>query len=163
MDLIKELGTLALASRLKRLSDIMMRGVTRLYEEQQVEFHPRWFPVVYLLKTQGPMSVTAIAEALGMTHPAINQTAGQLSRHDLINSRKDKKDERRRILSLSKKGRDTVNKLEPLWDIIKKCSQELINENDPNFLNVVENIEGELIRKDMYERVNEYLLKKGIR
>jgi len=160
MDLIKELGTLALASRMKRLSDIMMRGVTRLYEEQQAEFHPRWFPVVYLLKTQGPMSVTAIADALGMTHPAINQTAGQLSRHSLINSQRDKKDERRRILSLSKKGRDTVRKLEPLWDIINKCSQELINESDPNFLNVVEKIEGKLNRKDMYERVNEYLLKE---
>ena len=157
MDLIKELGALALASRLKRLSETMMRGVTRLYEDQQVEFHPRWFPVVYLLNQEGPMPVTAIAEALGMTHPAINQTAGQLSRYGLINSRKDRKDERKRILSLSKKGRDTVARLKPLWDIIDQCGRDLIDECGSDFLGVLEKMEQELLRMDMYKRVNNHL------
>ncbi|MFZ5979501.1 MAG: bifunctional helix-turn-helix transcriptional regulator/GNAT family N-acetyltransferase [Candidatus Zixiibacteriota bacterium] len=158
MDLIKELGTLALASRLKRLSESMMKGVSRLYEEQNVEFHPRWFPVVYLLKQEGPMAITAIADALGMTHPAINQTAGQLSRHGLISSRRDRKDERRRILALNKKGRETIRKLEPLWVIIERCGRDLVTECGPDFLQIIEKIEGELVVKDMYERVNECLL-----
>ena len=103
MDIIKQLGSLALASRLKRLSDALMQGVEQLYREQEVTFHPRWFPVAYLLKQKSPMAVTEIAEALGMTHPAVNQTAAQMTRHGLLLSRKDKKDERRRLLSLSKK------------------------------------------------------------
>ena len=38
MDVLKQLGELAFASRLKRLSERLMKGVTRLYREHDVEF-----------------------------------------------------------------------------------------------------------------------------
>jgi len=153
MDLIKQLGTLALASRLRQLSDALMQGVDRLYKEQKVIFHPRWFPVAYLLKQKSPMSVTEIAEAVGLTHPAVNQTAAQMTRHGLLLSRKDKNDERRRLLSLSKKGFQTVETLAPLWEIIQKCADELLQESGYDFLDAVTKIEKMLEKMNMYQRV----------
>ena len=43
---MRDLGGLALGSRLKRLSDRLYRGVARIYRELDVEMEPRWFPVV---------------------------------------------------------------------------------------------------------------------
>ncbi|MBN1213781.1 MAG: bifunctional helix-turn-helix transcriptional regulator/GNAT family N-acetyltransferase [candidate division Zixibacteria bacterium] len=153
MDLIKQLGTLALASRLRQLSEALMQGVDRLYKEQKVTFHPRWFPVAYLLKQKSPMAVTEIAEAVGLTHPAVNQTAAQMTRHGLLLSRKDKKDERRRLLSLSKKGQQTVALLVPLWKIIQQCTDEMLIESGHDFMKAIANIERQVETKGMYERV----------
>jgi DNA-binding MarR family transcriptional regulator/predicted GNAT family acetyltransferase len=154
MDLIKQLGTLALASRLKQLSDALMQGVDLLYKEQKVTFHPRWFPVAYLLSRKSPMAVTEVAEAVGLTHPAVNQTATQMSRHGLLLSRKDKNDERRRLLSLSKKGQQTVATLAPLWKIIQECTDELLVESGIDFLDAIVKIEKQLEKKNVYERVS---------
>lgn len=159
MDLIKQLGTLALASRLKRLSDNLMSDVDRLYQEQKVVFHPRWFPVAYLLKRKSPMAITAIADTLGMTHPAINQTTGQMSHYGLLVSSKDKKDERRRLLALSKKGRETVKALEPLWQLIKESTEEVLSKADHDLIAILTQIESELQKESIYHRVNNRMLR----
>ena len=44
-DIIAELGELAFASRLKRLSDRLMRDVSRIYQQMDVDFEARWFSV----------------------------------------------------------------------------------------------------------------------
>lgn len=154
MDLIKQLGTLALASRLKRLSDHLMSDVDRLYREQKVVFHPRWFPIAYLLDRKSPMAITAIADALGMTHPAINQAAGQMSHYGLLVSSRDKKDERRRLLGLSKKGRATVKALGPLWRLIKESTEEVLSKSGHDLIVTVTAIENELQKESIYHRVS---------
>jgi 2-hydroxychromene-2-carboxylate isomerase len=76
MDLIIELGELALASRLKRLSERLMRDVSRVYRELDEPFEARWFPLLRALLEESPQGVTQVARALGLTHPAVNQLAG---------------------------------------------------------------------------------------
>ena len=49
IDLIRKLGPLAFASRLKRLSERLMKDVALVYKDLNVDFQPRWFPVLYLL------------------------------------------------------------------------------------------------------------------
>ncbi|HPC11967.1 MAG TPA: GNAT family N-acetyltransferase, partial [candidate division Zixibacteria bacterium] len=50
MDVIEQLGSLALATRLRRLADRLQRDVSQVYRELNVEFEARWFAVVYYLK-----------------------------------------------------------------------------------------------------------------
>ncbi len=45
MDLIKSLGELALGSRLKRLSELIMKDGIRIYRSNGIDFQPKWFPV----------------------------------------------------------------------------------------------------------------------
>jgi DNA-binding MarR family transcriptional regulator len=152
-DVIQQLGALAFASRLKRLSERLQRDVSRIYREQKLEFHARWFPVAYLLAQNSPMSVTAIADALGLTHPAVNQIAAQMTRRGLLTSRKDKDDERRRLLSLTSKGRRVVGDLQPLWDVVEKCTSQLIKETGHDMLPGIAAIEKSLNSQEMYERI----------
>ncbi len=156
-DTIRELGALALASRLRRLSDRLARDISRIYAENEIAFEARWFPVAHLLAQQSPMAVTEIAEALDFTHPAVNQIAGQMEKHGLVLSSRDRSDERKRLLSLSAAGRKTVKSLQPLWEIIRQCNEELLSSIDRDLLNTLDRVENALAEKEMYDRVAERL------
>jgi ribosomal protein S18 acetylase RimI-like enzyme/predicted transcriptional regulator len=153
MDLIKELGPLALASRFRRLGEWLYKGVPRIYREQDVDFEPRWFPLFYLLKKSGSMSVTEAAAALGFSHPAINQIAGEMARRGLLESTKDKKDERKRLLHLTRKGKAVVSSLEPVWADIAAAANEVLNEAGGDLLTSLGRLEDALNEAGMYERI----------
>jgi DNA-binding MarR family transcriptional regulator/predicted GNAT family N-acyltransferase len=153
MDLIKELGPLALGSRLRRLSERLMRDVTRVYQAQQVEFEPRWFAVTYLLNQEGSMNITSIARALGLTHPAINQIADAMVKRGLLIAHKGKSDERQRVLSLTPKARGMVKRLTPVWEEIEAANRELLRTAGKDLLTMLSGIEKELDKTDMYHRV----------
>jgi len=128
MDLITDLGELALASRLKRLSERLMRDVSRVYQELDEPFEARWFPLLRALLAESPQGVTQVARALGLTHPAVNQLAGEMARAGLLLAARDRRDERRRLLRLSKKGRDVAGRLGPVWEEIGWANRELLAE-----------------------------------
>lgn len=44
-DVLEQLGSLALGSRLRRVSDPLMYGTGKLYKSLSIDFEPRWFPV----------------------------------------------------------------------------------------------------------------------
>lgn len=153
MDLIRQLGPLALASRMRRLAEWLYKDGARIYREQSVDFEPRWFPLFYLLKESGSVPVTVAASALGFSHPAINQIASQMSRRGFLESVKDKKDERRHLLRLTKKGKAVVSSLQPVWADIEAAASDLLTETEGNFLADIGRIEDALNEAGMYERV----------
>jgi ribosomal protein S18 acetylase RimI-like enzyme len=153
MDLIRQLGPLALASRFRRLADWLYKDGPRIYRERSADFEPRWFPLFYLLKESGPVSVTAAASALGYSHPAINQIAGEMAVRGLLESIKDKKDERKRLLRLTRKGRAAVSRLEPVWADIEAAAGELVTEAGGDFLAALGRLEDALEETDVYQRV----------
>jgi DNA-binding MarR family transcriptional regulator len=134
VDLLKQLGPLALASRFRRLADWLYKDGPRIYRERSADFEPRWFPLFYLLKESGPVSVTAAASALGYSHPAVNQIAGEMAVRGFLESIKDKKDERKRLLRLTRKGKAAVSRLEPVWADIEAAAGELVTEAGGDFL-----------------------------
>jgi ribosomal protein S18 acetylase RimI-like enzyme/predicted transcriptional regulator len=153
MDVIRRLGPLALASRFRRLAEWLYKDAPRIYRESSVDFEPRWFPLFYLLKDSAAVPVTEAASALGFTHPAINQIAGQMAKRGLLQSVKDKKDERKRLLRLTRKGKAMVLALEPVWTDIQAAADEVLTEAGGGFLEAVGRLEDALNKKSMYERV----------
>jgi GNAT superfamily N-acetyltransferase/DNA-binding MarR family transcriptional regulator len=153
MDLIQELGELAFASRLKRLSERLMRDVAAVYAAHDVDFEPRWFPVVYLLRTRSPMAITEIAITLGVTHPAVNQTAAAMARHGLLVSKRDRHDERRRLLALSARGRALGDRLQPVWAQIGAATRDLLEAEAPGMLGDLARIERSLDERSVGQRI----------
>jgi DNA-binding MarR family transcriptional regulator len=129
MDFIKELGYLAIASRMKRLTDRFMRGGSQVYKSLGIDFEPRWFTVFYLIYTQdSPLSISEIASALKMTHPAIIQTTQMLIKKGLIKSFRDSKDRRIRRLAITGKGEELANFLVPVWNDFEAATSEIFGE-----------------------------------
>ena len=162
MEFIKELGTIALGSRLKNLSDILMRDVAKVYKEHDVDFEPRWFTFFQLLIQKGEISVTQIARDLNQTHPAVVQLINILDSKKLIVARKDKADNRKRLVRLSNRGKQLAADLAPLWEIIQLATNEILNESAPDLLEKIEKVEKALNQKSAYERVQGKIIQRAM-
>ena len=150
---IQELGLLAIASRLKNLSDLLVRDLTIIYKESDIGFEPRWFTFVHLLNKEGQLSITEIAARLNQTHPAVNQVANVLEKENLVISSKDSNDSRKRLIRLSKKGSKLVNDIQPVWDAVEKTVANLISESGSSLFTELEKVEEHLAKKSIYDRI----------
>jgi GNAT superfamily N-acetyltransferase/DNA-binding MarR family transcriptional regulator len=161
-DLILQLGELALASRFRRLSDRLMRDVSRVYRERSLDFEARWFPLLYLLGQRSPLPVGAVARELCITHPAVHQIAGAMTRKGLLVSTKDDHDDRRRLLALTPRGRALVAALEPLWQEIAGATREALDASGHDILGALAALEAQLDREEVYDRIQRRLQTRAL-
>jgi DNA-binding MarR family transcriptional regulator len=151
-NIINELGSLALATRLKNLSDRLAKDVAQIYKESDFDFEPRWFAVFYSLKDGNELAVMELSSMLQQSHPAVNQVANILVKKGLVVERKDKLDQRKRLLKLSKKGLQLAADMEPLWAKIKEANDQLLKQSK-NILASLEAVENALDKKSIKERL----------
>jgi predicted N-acetyltransferase YhbS/DNA-binding MarR family transcriptional regulator len=152
MDVIAQLGPLTLASRLRRLAELLYKDGSRVYHQQSVDFEPHWFPLFFLLSEWGSVSISEAAKALGLSHPAIVQIANQMRNRGLIESTTDRKDERKNILLLTRQGKSLLSLLKPIWTDIETAARNLITEAGGDFLISLGRIEEAFRRAGIYER-----------
>lgn len=161
MDYFKEIGNLAMASRLKRLTGWMFMDASHLYEEAGLDFEPQWFPVFYLLHTRNkPLTITEIANYLDLSHPAIIKITNAMKKSGLLRSLKDKHDGRKHMLDISKKGREACAKLLPLWESFEESLEEFSAEVGYDLLDVIEKMETAITRKPMKKRISDNIKKR---
>lgn len=153
MDYLTELGGLAMGSRLKRLSERLSQEVGAIYKESNVEFEPRWFPVFRLLGSRGEASIVDIANAIEVTHPAVNQIAAELLDAGLIVQLQDKNDKRRRLLSLSKKGKKIYDELQHTWRLLSMSIGQTLEDSESDLLKAIRSFEDALDRAGLAARV----------
>lgn len=157
MDFLDELGELALATRLKRLSERLAHDVSLIYKKVGLELEPKWFLVLMLLKKEKLLSIVEISEKLRLSHPAIVQFVNELLKQGLIISSKDSKDGRKRMIALSPKGKEVLDKAKPVLGIIKAENQSWLDEQNRNLLELIAELEKSLDEKSMYERIQSRL------
>ena len=157
MDLITELGELALASRLRRLADTLQKDVTDVYGELGIDFQARWFPVLVALRDAEPMPVTALAARLGLTHQAVSKTARLLTARGLVREVADPGDARRKRVALSREGRTLCRRLDRVWQEIRLANRELLREAGVDLLADLDRLETDLAGRSMADRVRERL------
>jgi ribosomal protein S18 acetylase RimI-like enzyme/predicted transcriptional regulator len=154
MDFIKELGYLAIASRMKRLTDRFMRGGSQAYKSLNIDFEPRWFTVFYLIYTQdSALSISEIANSLKISHPAVIQTTQMLIKKGLIESFKDREDRRIRRLVMTEKGKELANFLIPIWNDFEAATSELFEAAGVDMMEIIREIEDRLDENDIGNRI----------
>jgi len=154
MDFIKELGYLAIASRMKRLTDRFMRGANKVYKSLNIDFESRFFTVFYLIFTQGkPLSISEISSALNITHPAVIQAAQMLTKKGLIDSYQDDADRRIRRLTLTAKGKRLADYLIPIWNDFEEATAELFKDAQVDMLSVIQSLENQLDKEELADRI----------
>ncbi|MFH1197103.1 MAG: hypothetical protein V1720_15510 [bacterium] len=62
MDTIRELEELALATRLKRLSERLSKDISLVYKKSNIDFEARWFVLISSLIKESPQSITGLAK-----------------------------------------------------------------------------------------------------
>lgn len=151
-NIIEELGSLALATRLKNLSERLAKDVAQIYKESSFDFEPRWFTLFHALKNGEEMAVTELATMLNQTHPAVNQVANKLVKEGLAEERKDEVDQRKRLIKLSEKGHALATKMEPVWKKVRVANDQLLAEST-DLLAALAKVEAALDEKSIYDRV----------
>ena len=141
MDLLRDFGTMTFASRLKRLGDRLKAEATRLYNARGVEFNDSWFLVAFLLSRNEGLSVTDMADMLGISRAAVSQMYKAMERNGLLVVHTDDRDKRRRLLYLTEEGRAAVTALEPIWNAVGKCTEDLVRETGQDVLKALSDIE----------------------
>jgi DNA-binding MarR family transcriptional regulator len=151
MNVIDESGILAIATRLQRLSDQIRKDGFQVYKAHGIDFEPKWFPVMYTLFHKPVLSVVEIANEIGYTHPSTISLLKELEKEKLIRSKKDKIDERKRLLQLTEKGQILVGQMQPVWDVLKMATAEMID-TENNLMRAIEEVEGQLKEKSFFDR-----------
>ena len=158
MNLVNDLAELALATRLKRLSERLSQDVSKIYKESDADFEAKWYLVLELLSRKKLLGITEISEALQLSHPAVVQFVDQLLKRSLVRVSTDKNDARRRLVSLSSSGKKLLQQIAPVLSIIKEENRLWINEASHDILEILTQLEQALDERSMYQRIKMNLL-----
>jgi DNA-binding MarR family transcriptional regulator len=151
MNVIDESGILAISTRLQRLSDQLRKDGTLIYKANGIDFEPKWFPVIYTLHLRSVLSVVEIANEIGYTHPSTISLLKELEKEKLIRSKRDKTDERKRLIQLTAKGRELIDRMKPVWEVMIAALTELA-ETQNNLMLAIGEVEEQMKRLSFFER-----------
>lgn len=119
-DVVKELGYLALGTRLKRLGERLQAQTQVVLELEGVELPASHFPVLAALDRLGPMNVGELTEAVGVSQPGVTRLLDKLVAEGLVSSAQLAGDRRVRAIALTKSGRQLIARSKrTAWPIIE--------------------------------------------
>nr|WP_067058823.1 MarR family transcriptional regulator [Mucilaginibacter sp. L294] len=151
MNVIDESGILAISTRLQRLAETLRKDGVLIYKANNIDFEPKWFPVIYTLHFKPVLSVVEIANEIGYTHPSTISLLKELEKEKLIRSKKDKADERKRLLQLTAKGQALIEQMKPVWEIMKSATTELTNTQN-NLMKAIAEVEQQISQQSFLAR-----------
>ncbi len=125
MNFFDTVGKLAIGSRLRLLTEKITDDAAQIYKMYDIDMHPKWWPVFYVLSTGRAMTVTAIAKEIGHSHPSVSKIIGEMVKKGYVKEKKDKADGRRNMVSLSAKGMEVTKKIEDQYTDVNKAIEDL--------------------------------------
>lgn len=138
---LSDLGELTLGSRLKKISDQLFTDVDAVYQRHGINLSSRCFPILFLLKENGDLGITQLAELLGQAHSSVSQMNKKLLNEGYIENKPDPNDDRRRLLGLTHNGITLFNQMHDIWDDIKQSVKGMLQETDADFMFILQKFE----------------------
>ncbi|MFY0631082.1 MAG: bifunctional helix-turn-helix transcriptional regulator/GNAT family N-acetyltransferase [Flavobacteriaceae bacterium] len=153
MDKFIEFKELGFGSRMKRLSDTLMRDVKRVYKSLYIDFDPSLFPIFKTINDEGLVCIGDITNVLQISQPAVTQFTNTLLKKGLINISSDEFDKRKKLISLSKQGKELVKKLKPVWEIMQEELSKFIDREPTSFMDHIKRTEKRQEENSLYNRI----------
>ncbi|WP_330444557.1 helix-turn-helix domain-containing GNAT family N-acetyltransferase [Flavivirga abyssicola] len=153
MDALRGYGELGLGSRLKRVSEYMMKETQLVYNHFNVDFDPYLFPIFKIIVNKKGVTNSEIQNSLQFTQPAITQAINKLNDKGLIVYDSDKLDKRKKLISLSGKGHDVLERLKPIWKAIDKVIKVYTLESSSSLIEHLNILENKLNTKSFSETI----------
>ncbi|MFT5452860.1 MAG: DNA-binding MarR family transcriptional regulator [Enterobacterales bacterium] len=157
VDFLDELGELALGSRLKRLSDRLMADASQVYKNCGHNVQPKWFALLALLHKRNEVSIVEASKLLGLSQPAISQFVKEMIKERLVTTAPSPKDSRRKFISLTERGRLSIENMKLMWRAVDQAAKELCDEVGANFFDSLKRLEQRLGDRSLTQRTAEIL------
>jgi DNA-binding MarR family transcriptional regulator len=124
-DVVRELGHLALGSRLKRLGERLQSQTQVMLAAADISLPASHFPLLVALDRLGPLSVGELAQAMGISQPGVSRMLENLQSGGLVTSQRPKADRRLRPIILTRAGRQLIARAKQLiWPRIEAAVAE---------------------------------------
>ncbi len=114
-----------LGTQLRHLVELLDGAVAEAYRREGIHYRPRYFPVMQALTAYGPLSVTEIGQAAGITQPAATQTVALMVRDGLLASNQSEADSRQKVIKITSQGEDLLPRLQACWDAVTAAARSL--------------------------------------
>lgn len=154
---MKQLG---LGTKLRHVLAKLDGEVQAIYDEQVLEFKPRFYSVALKLSEEGPASVNEIARDIGVSQPAATQTIQEMERIGLVEMRATT-DRRTRLVALSSRGKRTVAQLQPIWAAVARAAEELDRELPASLAGTIDAALAALEDRPFGARIQHQILSEG--
>ena len=155
-DLFDKTGVMAIGTRLRMLSEKVVKESERLYSLYNVDLKPKWFPVIFLIReTNEPITITQIAKQIGHSHVSVVKIVKELSKAELISEIKDTKDGRKTNITLSEKGQEVTKGLDDQIRDITVAMEKMMSQSKHNLWLALEEFEELFEEESTYTRVLE--------
>lgn len=149
-DIVKELGYLSLASRLKRISDTMIHSGRQMYKELGWDIEPNWFLIFLTLEKHGSLSVTDIASKLQFAHPSVITIVNKMTKAGYLESTKCSEDGRRQWITLTDKAKERLPEFKRIWQAGTDGIQNMLKGYD--LIPILDHIEKQLSSESFKDR-----------
>ena len=155
MDSLRGYGYLGIGSRLKRVSDYMMRETQVVYDKYHIDFDPYLFPIFKTISNHNGITNTELVEQLKFTQPAVTQFVNKLNKKGYVTQRNDKVDKRKKTILLTEKGEHLFVEIKPLWNAIEKTIKQLTTYKSDTLLDQINQLEDSFKKNDFSKMILE--------
>lgn len=162
MDTLRGLGEIGMASRLKRVSEYLMRETQFVYNTYNINFDPYLFPTFKIIKNKDGITNTEINSCLRTTQPATTQTINKLLKKNLIILKHDKVDKRKKKIYLSDEGKQLIKNATPIWESIESIVKKYTSFNSNSLLEHLNILESQFESKSFSKAIIEHINMKNL-
>ncbi len=128
-DIVRNFGFLCLGSRFRRIGERLQADTQQIIESFGLTIQAGQYPFLAAIDRAGPLTIGELAESVGITQPGATRTIGQLAELGYVEMRPSDEDQRRKLVSLTKAGRDLVAfSRSEVWPRIEAAVRDLCGE-----------------------------------
>jgi DNA-binding MarR family transcriptional regulator len=128
-DIVRAFGFLTLGTRMKRIGERLQADTQRIMDDMDVPLQASQYPFLAALDRLGPVTIGELADAVGITQPGATRTLSQLVDLGMVKARSAPEDQRRRIISLTKKGQLLIDGAKrDVWPRLENAVKDLCGE-----------------------------------
>lgn len=135
------------------LTDKVTEDGAEIYRLYDIDMQPKWFPVFYSLIQVEDQTITAIAKAIGHSHPSVSKIISEMIEKGYVEEKKDHADGRRTLVALSEKGKTIAAKIEDQLIDVNAAVEELSAQANNDLWQAIEEWEFLLEQKSLLKRV----------
>lgn len=160
-DVVRALGHLALASRLRRIGEQLHLQAQPVIDSCAQNVPASHFPLLVALARSGPLGVVELAEALGIRQPGVTRMLDKLKSSGLVKAARSTGDRRQRPVVLSRAGHELIKRSrEQVWPWLEAAVIEACGPNSV-LLEQLQELERGLAAEPIKDRVDRLMARGG--
>jgi DNA-binding MarR family transcriptional regulator len=138
---------------MRRIGERLQADTQEIIDAMGLPIQAAQFPFLAAIDRAGPLTVGELAQAVGITQPGATRTISHLIEQGYVEMTAPKEDQRRRLVSLTEKGRALVEySREHVWPRIDAAVRDLCGDFSASLLDELGAVEDGLAEASLARR-----------